>query len=48
MIVGTAATARDQRARALSLHCSVSEHLRGAAHSVKRDIMLLFKVYMQI
>ncbi len=40
MIVGAAATARDQRARgSFSASALFSERLRGVDHSVKRDII---------
>ncbi len=42
LFVGTAATARDQRAHSsFSASALFSEHLRGAGHSVKTDIIAL-------
>ncbi len=49
MIVGTAAAARDQCARThLSASALFSERLRGAAHSVKRDIIASLSLHANI
>ncbi len=46
MIVGTAATAQDQHARSsFSASALISEHLRGAARSVKRDIIASLRLH---
>ncbi len=49
MIVGTAATARDQRSRSsFSASALFSERLRGADHSDKRDIIVSLILHANI
>ncbi len=49
MIVGTAATARDQRSRSsFSASALFSECLRGADHSDKRDIIVSLILHANI
>ncbi len=49
MIVGTAATGRDQRARSsFSASALFSERLRGAARSVKTDIIASLSLHANI
>ncbi len=49
MIVGIAATARDQRARSsFSASALFSERLRGAARSVKTDIIASLIIHANI
>ncbi len=49
MIVGIAATARDQHARSsFSASTLFSEHLRGAALSVKTDIIASLRLHANI